>query len=212
MTPDPLPVRDPASFPEAPARPEASVHGVLLAAGTSSRFGDANKLLAPVDGDPIVRRAAAALVDSGVDGVTVVVGHGADRVEAALDGLAVTIRRNDDFAEGQSTSLRVGIEAAVERNADAALVALGDMPHVEPATHDRMLRAYERGVADALAAAFEGTRGNPVLFDASFFDRLVAVSGDVGGREILLSADAAAIETGDPGVCHDVDRPTDLRE
>lgn len=206
-----LPVRDPATFPAQRARPDASVHGVLLAAGTSSRYGDANKLLATVDGTPLVRHAATALVESAVDGVTVVVGHEHEQVAAALDGLDVTIRRNEAYADGQSTSVRVGIERAAERDADTALVALGDMPDIRSATHDLLVSAYEYGVADVLAAAYEGRRGNPVLFDARYFSALTAVDGDTGGRQLLReSDDAVAIETGDPGVLRDIDRPSDL--
>ena len=208
-----LPVREPASFPARRERPDASVHGVLLAAGTSSRYGEANKLLATVDGTALVRHAATALAESTVDGVTAVVGHEGERVAAALDGLDVTIRRNEAYADGQSTSVRAGIERAAERGADAALVALGDMPDVASATHDLLVSAYEHGVADVLAAAHEGRRGNPVLFDARFFAALTAVDGDTGGRQLLReSEEARAIETGDPGVLRDVDRPADLDE
>lgn len=206
-----LPVRRPEEFPAAVERPSASVRGVLLAAGTSSRFGDPNKLLETVEGKSLVRHAAETVVESSLDGVTVVVGHEADRVRAALDGLPVAVRTNDEYATGQSTSVRVGIADVAERGADAALVALGDMPWVSVGAVDRLVEAYRRGVSDLLVAACDGQRGNPVLFDSRFFDALTAVDGDVGGREILLEADATvAVETGDPGVRRDVDRPSDL--
>ncbi|MFB6096430.1 MAG: NTP transferase domain-containing protein [Haloferacaceae archaeon] len=207
-----LPVVEAAS-PEEPV--EAGVHGVLLAAGTSSRFGAANKLLATEAGEPIVRRAARALLDSRVRSVTVVTGHEADRVRDALAGLDVRIVHASDYAAGQSRSVRRGIEAVRTAfpDADAVVVALGDMPDVSAATIDRLLAAYEAGAGSALAAAYEGVRGNPVLFDARHFDALVGVDGDVGGRGVLRSApDAALVETGDPGVRRDVDRPGDLRE
>jgi molybdenum cofactor cytidylyltransferase len=203
--------RDPASFPTLRDRPDASVHGILLAAGTSSRYGDTNKLLATVDGTPLVRHAAAALVDSAVDGVTVVVGCEAESVTDAFSGLDVTIRQNENYADGQSTSVRVGIKSASARDADAALVALGDMPSVAPATHSLLVSAYKHGVADCMAAAHEGCRGNPVLFDAWFFPALTAVDGDVGGRQLLRDTDdAVTIETADPGVLRDVDHPNEL--
>jgi molybdenum cofactor cytidylyltransferase len=208
-----LPLRKPSTFPSTYERPSASVRGVLLAAGTSSRYGEANKLLQTVDGMPLVRYAAETLLGSAVNGVTVVVGHEADRVRAAVDDLAVAIRTNDDYTEGQSTSVRVGIGDAAERGADAALVALGDMPWVTVETVDCLVEAYRRGVSDIIVAAHEGKRGNPVLFDGRYFDRLTDVDGDVGGRHLLLnSGEAVAIETGDSGVVRDVDRQTDLPE
>ncbi|WP_144797241.1 nucleotidyltransferase family protein [Halorubrum depositum] len=197
------------------------VAGVLLAAGTSSRFGDANKLLATVDGEPVVRHAAQTLVAAGLDPVVVVVGHEADRVRAAVDDLSVDIVVNDAYEAGQSTSVRAGIDAIRsgksggrgDARVDAAIIALGDMPFVDPETVETLVAAYAAGAGDALAAAHGGDRGNPVLFDRRFFDRLADVDGDVGGREILLGGDASAlVAVDDPGVRRDVDRPTDLFE
>ncbi|MFD1571627.1 nucleotidyltransferase family protein [Halorubrum laminariae] len=193
---------------------DPGVAGVLLAAGTSSRFGDENKLLATIGGEPVVRRAARTLVDAGLDPVIVVVGHEADHVRDAVSDLPVTIAVNDAYEAGQSTSVRAGIGALSDtgdRDIDAAVVALGDMPFVDPQTVETLVAAYEADAGDALAAAFEGERGNPVLFDRRFFGRLVAVDGDRGGRAILLESGASAlVAVDDPGVRRDVDRPGDL--
>ena len=192
------------------------VAGVLLAAGTSSRYGGRNKLLEPVDGEPMVRRAARTLLVAGLDPVVVVLGHEADRVREVLadpaDGLGggLDFVENPDYADGQATSVAVGV-AALPEEVDAAVFALGDMPWVRPETVERLVDAHRSGVGTALAAAFEGERGNPVLWDARHFESLAGQSGDVGGRDLLLSTSGAAlVETGDPGVRRDVDRPGDL--
>jgi molybdenum cofactor cytidylyltransferase len=194
-------------------RDPARVGGIVLAAGTSDRFGDRNKLLATVDGDPLVRHAAETLVAAGLDPIVAVVGHDAEDVTAALDGLDVETVPNPAYAQGQSSSVRVGITALEDRSTsvDAAVLALGDMPFVEPATVEALVAAYEAGVGDALAAAYDGVRGNPVLFDRRFFADLTDVEGDVGGRKILLeSDDSACVAVSDEGVRHDIDEPTDL--
>lgn len=213
MRRDSLPAVDPAAFPSGFERRGATTRGVLLAAGTSSRYGDENKLLVALDGEPLVRRAAATLVESDVDGVTVVVGHEAEAVREALADLDVAVAANPDYAAGQSTSVRRGVRDARERGADAVLIALGDMPNVAPASVDLVVEAYERGVADVVAAGYDGRRGNPVLFDTRHFDDLVGVDGDAGGRHLLRESESAvAVETGDPGVLRDVDRPGDLAD
>jgi len=210
-----LPVLNPppdgnARTRNAEAGSDATVVGILLAAGRSERFGPGNKLLADIEGEPVVRRAARSLLSSCVDGVTVVLGHEGTRVGGALAGLDLRAVRNEAYDAGQSTSVRRGIEAARD-HADAAVIALGDMPFVDPGTIDALVAAYDAGAGTALAAAHEGERGNPVLFDAEYFGALADVSGDVGGRRILLAGDGSAlVETGDPGVLRDVDTVTDL--
>jgi len=203
-----LPVRSP---PFTPTR-EACVAGVVLAAGTSSRYGDANKLLADLDGGPVVARSVRTYLDAAVDPVVVVVGHEAERVRTALPE-GVRVVHNPDYAAGQASSVRVGIAAVAGAGADAAVVGLGDMPFVRAETVTTLVRAFRAGAGDPLAAAVDGHRGNPVCFGAPWFDDLRDVDGDVGGREILSTApDAALVETDDPGVRRDVDRPTDLPE
>jgi molybdenum cofactor cytidylyltransferase len=217
---------------DASSRPDASVAGVLLAAGTSSRFGTANKLLAPLgseasgsepvpseasdsvpsESEPLVRHAARSLLDAAeLDAVAVVVAADNAPVSDALSGMDVSLVVNPDAERGQATSVRRGVRWG--REYDAIAFALGDMPHVRPESIDRLVAAYRSGVGDALAAAFDGARGNPVLFDAHHFDALVDVEGDEGGREILLHGDRSAlVETDDPGVLVDIDTTDDLRE
>lgn len=205
MSPD-LPVVEP---PFEGDRDDARVAGVVLAAGTSSRFGEANKLLATVDGRPLVDHVVGSLLAAGLPDVVVVVGHEGDAVREALSGRPVRTVTNPDYADGQATSLRRGV-GAVE-DADGALFALGDMPGVSPATVETLVDAFAAGVGDPLAAACDGQRGNPVVFGRDLFDRLRAVEGDTGGRSVLLGeAGARLVETGDPGVVRDVDRPEDL--
>jgi len=75
------------------------------------------------------------------------------------------------------------------------------MPAVEAESLDRLVATYRAGVGDALAAAYDGIRENPVLFGRRHFETLADVTSDTGGREVLLTADGAAlIETGDRGV------------
>jgi molybdenum cofactor cytidylyltransferase len=192
------------------ARP--AVVGVLLAAGTSSRYGDANKLLADLDGKPVVRHAAETLLDADLD-VVVVLGHEADRVRSALVDLDVRFVENPNYERGQSTSVRAGVEAVARTDADAVVFLPGDMPSVSPETVETLIAAHGAGVGDALAAAHDGRRGNPVLFARRHFADLRGVEGDVGGRAVLLGSERSAlVAVDDPGVTADVDTPADLAE
>jgi molybdenum cofactor cytidylyltransferase len=190
-----------------------TIVGVVLAAGTSSRYGTENKLLTDWAGAPIVRHATTTIERSGVDTTVVVVGHDAENVRGAVDGPADVVLRNERYAAGQGTSVERGVAAAREYDADAVLFALGDMPRVAVESVNRLVAAYRYGVGDALAVAHDGERGNPVLFDAVHFPALSDVTGDIGGRQIFLRNDESAlVETGDPGVLLDVDAPQHLEK
>lgn len=202
------------SPPDEQSRQEPKrVTGVLLAAGTSSRFGSENKLLTDLEGEPIVRHAIRTLIEARVEPVIVVLGHEADRLERTLDGFPVEFVRNDAYNDGQATSVRTGIQAVQTQapESDGALVALGDMPFVTPETIESLVTSYEAGLGNALAPAFDGKRGNPVLFDRRFFEQLTAVDGDVGGRKILLEGDRGVlVSVDDQGVHRDIDTTADL--
>lgn len=188
---------------------EPTVVGVLLAAGGSSRFGERNKLLAEIDGEPLVRRAARTLLDSRVSRVVAVLGHQSSAVRDALADFDVAFVANDAYERGLSTSVERGTRAAADGDTDAAIFLPGDMPFVESATVDLLVDCFAGGITDAVAAAYEGQRGNPVLFGADHFDALCAVDGDVGGRDILLD-DGVLLDTDDVGVVTDIDTQNDL--
>ncbi|WP_067223437.1 NTP transferase domain-containing protein [Stappia indica] len=161
------------------------IEGVLLAAGQSRRAGGVNKLLARIDGEPLVRIAAKAALASGLSGLTVVTGHMAREVAAALSGLDVALVQNPDYADGMAGSIRTGVKA-LGPDTDAAMILLADMPGITAAVLDRLIEAYRphEGVTLVLATT-HGKRGNPVLWDRSHFDALARLEGDTGARHLI---------------------------
>ncbi len=201
--------------PRAEPAPEAGrkVAALVLAAGRSTRMGGPNKLLEQVGGKPLVRIAVEQALASRASPVIVVTGHQRERVEQALAGLPLQFVHNPDFAEGLSTSLRTGI-AAVPAAADAAIVCLGDMPHVTGKLIDRLIAAFDpaRG-ALVVVPTIAGKRGNPVVWSRRFFGDLMAVDGDVGARHLIAGYAEAVTEVAleDAGALTDVDTPEALR-
>lgn len=187
------------------------VGGIVLAAGTSSRFATGNKLLARVEGTPVIERVLTVVRRSALDDVVAIVGHEANSVTDAIAHLDVPTRLNDEYAEGQSTSVRSGIDVARDAGWDAAMMFLGDMPFIRPGTVDELVEVYRTGGATIVAPRYEGERGNPVLFDQVHFETLASVDGDSGGRELVSNHNGTAfVETDDRGVRRDVDTEADL--
>lgn len=160
------------------------IAGILLASGASTRFGG-DKLLAPLDGRPVVRWSADALVDR-VDTLVVVVREEALTVRRALEGLPIRWAINHDAERGMSTAIRAGI-AALPASVEAAIVALGDQPLVDPGVVERLVARWREHSAPAVQPRYDDGRGHPVLFDRSLFPALSALEGDVGARAVLES-------------------------
>ena len=199
------------SVPAVPAG-TPNVAALVLAAGQSSRMGGTNKLLAGVDGVPMVLRAVNAALASKAASVTVVTGHEADQVEALLAGCRVNLVRNPDYAHGMSTSLRAGIRA-LPPEAEAAVVLLADMPRVSAVHVDRLIDAFEAQQPSIIVPRRNGQRGNPILWPRAFFAAMQNVAGDQGARGVL-EANAGRlrfVDMDDDAIHADVDTPADLR-
>ncbi len=205
-----MPVLTPDQLTRETPQKELVVWGVVLAAGSSRRFGTANKLLADYRGKVVVEHAVETVVHSRVDGISVVTGYESERVQAALKDYPVKFVHNADYSDEQSTSVRAAVRAARAHDADAILIMLGDMPAVAVQSLDLLIEAYHSDVADIIIAAVDQTRGNPVLFDRSMFDKLTTVDGDIGGRRLFETNTTVAVETNDKGVRKDIDRHEDL--
>jgi molybdenum cofactor cytidylyltransferase len=203
----PSPRSEPAATPDG-----GRIAAIVLAAGRASRMGS-NKLVAELDGEPIVRRTVRAVLGSHARPVVVVTGHEADAVRSALAGFDVRFVHNPDFADGMSTSLRVGLAAAGA--VDAALICLGDMPRLRAEHFDAVIDAFRAGDPDGIVVpTYDRKRGNPVLWPRRYFAEIAALSGDVGARALIdRHADQLRlVSIDDPAILVDVDTPAALAE
>ncbi len=164
------------------------VAAILLAAGSSSRMRGADKLMEDAQGAPMIRRAAEALIASRADETVAVLRPGDEARRAALSGLGLRIVENPEAAEGMGASIRAGM-AAIAPGADAALIALADMPEIGAREIDSLLAAFdpEEGREIVRAATAGGAPGNPALFGRRYFEELQALEGDVGARSVLAA-------------------------
>lgn len=184
---------------------------VILAAGQSRRMGKINKVLIEIDGKPMARHAIDAARAAGADPVIVVTGHTAEDVHRAL-GDDVIYVHNPDYAQGLSTSLRAGI-IAVPSSCDGALVALSDMPGIQPEHIRQLMRAHDPDEGHVICVpTWNGERGNPVLWDRRFFDDFMSLGGDIGAKHLIAENADLVIEVpvDDDAVLIDVDSPDAL--
>lgn len=159
---------------------------VLLAAGGSRRMGRPKQLL-PVKGRPLVRHLAELVLQAPVRPVVIVLGANAREIGPVLAGLPVHLAVNPAWNEGLGSSLRVGVEAALEQlpQLDALIIALADQPAL-PARHlEALIRKFHGGGCSIVASQTGADRVPPALFAARWFPALRAVTGDHGARTLL---------------------------
>jgi molybdenum cofactor cytidylyltransferase len=189
--------------------------GILLAAGRGRRFDPAglrNKLLQPLAGESVVVASARKLL-AAVPRVVAVVPPLDAGVGAQLAALGCDVTVCPDADSGMAASLTHAIRHSLASDPapQAWLVALGDMPYVDPSTLRRLADALAAGAGIA-APVVDGLRGNPVGFGAVHLDALLASSGDMGARRLLQAFPVTDIPVEDPGIFRDIDRPEDLTE
>ena len=185
------------------------IAGVVLAAGSASRFG-APKQLAELDGIPLLEHALRAVeAVPAIERVVAVLGAHAEEVLAGVDlGRAEPVLCAS-WAEGQAASLRCGIAAVAD--AEAAVLMLGDMPRVTPQVIARLADiAAQHGALARARAVYDGVPGHPVVLGSAYFDRVAALRGDVGARELLEAIGAFSVECGQLCSAADVDTPAAL--
>ncbi len=174
------------------------IAAIVLAAGTSSRMGR-QKLLLPMEGGrALVRLSVERVLAAGLDHTVVVLGRDAEAVAQAVAGLPVRTVVNPRYAEGQSTSLRAGLDALPPAT-EAAVVALGDQPLPDPGLIGRLVAVFRETRQPIVVPRYTDGRGNPVLFAARLFAELRAVTGDQGGRAVVARDPARVAEVPVPG-------------
>ncbi|MFN2643487.1 MAG: NTP transferase domain-containing protein [Burkholderiales bacterium] len=183
-----------------------NIIGLLLAAGSASRFGSDKLRHRLPHGVPIAVQAARNLKTS----VTrVLAAVRAPEMRALFSAEECDTALCERAHEGMGASLACAVRAAGKT--DAYIVALADMPFVRPSTIAAVREALENGAALA-APYFRARRGHPVGIAGRFYDELIALSGDDGARHLLAAheRELVKIPVGDPGVIRDIDRPEDL--
>ena len=189
--------------------------GILLAAGRGARFGGA-KLLTPL---PAAAHGAGAGTAIGVASclhllsalpeVVAVVRPGDSMLASSLRSVGARVVECARADEGMGASLACGVAASAQ--AEGWIVALADMPWIDPATIALVADAI-RGGSDLVATSHIGVRGHPVGFARQHYTALTALVGDEGAKSILATHrdGLRLIEVADSGVLRDVDTRADI--
>ncbi len=186
------------------------LEGIILAAGESRRMGYPKPLLR-IGGQTFIERIAETML-AVVPRLVIVLGAHCERVRAAIPRDArLAVVENPNYARGQLSSLKVGL-GALQPDAAAALVHLGDHPMVRVETFRAVVDWYNQTRKPIVIARHDGHRGHPVVFDRVLFSELQSAPEEEGARHVV-NADAsrvAYVDLDDLGINLDLDTPSDL--
>lgn len=196
------------------------VQMALLAAGSGSRFtGAGHKLLAllpATTGRPtesVIHRCIATAVEARSGTLLVITGRldadalGLDQI-ADVDAADFEVAHNDRWAEGQMTSVQVGLRAATDRRAEVTVIGLADQPGIEPDAWNAVARAVTTSTPIGVAT-YDRRRANPVALHRDAWD-LLPTSGDEGARALMRLRPDLVIEVPCTGSPMDIDTVEDL--
>ena len=185
------------------------IAGIVLAAGQATRYREPKQLL-DWHGESFIRSVARTALDAGLDPVLVISGCYADSIGQQIKDIPAQIVHNERWAEGQSTSIRAGIDA-LPPNTGAAIFLLADQPQVNRPVLCALREHHAKSLAPIIAPLVHGERANPVIFDRVTFSDLMSLVGDIGGRAIFKDYPVAYMPWHDDLLLSDIDLPEDYK-
>ncbi len=182
------------------------INGLILAAGNSSRLGQAKQLL-QYQSRSLLKHIENMIVPH-VNLLYAVLGFRAEEFIRELDNSVVVI--NPDWARGMGSSFRVGMTKA-KKDADAVLVTLCDQPKIPKEHYIALIDLAKQHPQNIIASAYNGIIGVPVIFPRILFKQLDTIEGEQGAQKIIKDNHDHVITIRCDHAACDIDNPNDLR-
>lgn len=159
------------------------ISAIILAAGESKRMGMPKQLMR-LGRDTILGQTIDNFLSSKVSEIIVVVGCRAQETIKAIANRTVKVAINSSYQQGMGNSISVGLNFISDK-VQGIMIALADQPFIGNQTIDQLIEAFSSNNKGIVIPVHKGRRGHPVIFDTKYKQELLALKGDVGGREII---------------------------
>ena len=184
------------------------LYAVVLAAGSSSRFGSAKQLVR-LGGRPLLHIAVTRAAEVTGNALIVVLGAGAAQLAPLLKHSPGSVVVNRDWREGIGSSIRAAM-ARLPPTCRGVMLLLADQAAVTADDLRRLSGTWRKQPQYIAAAEYDGTSGAPAIFPRNQFRELAELRGDVGARELLRRSADRVVRVPMPSAAIDVDTPEDL--
>ncbi len=166
----------------------ASVVLILLAAGSSTRFGT-DKLSFQIDGMPMLSRSIRFYAKDSMSSIItkriLVTQPFQEHFISEAEAIGYEIALNTHPERGISESIRIGLERTNPSDVDGYLFSVADQPYLTEKTVLRLLTKFKEDTSRIVVPMAEGQSGNPVVFPASYYKELCLLEGDCGGKQVV---------------------------
>ncbi len=187
------------------------IAGIILAAGSSCRMGNRNKLMIDINGKTILETVISTTLKAEVNPLIVVLGNDADQIQKTLEEYPVKFVKNYKWETGMSSTIKAGIEALGD-DIEGSMILLGDMPGINTKDIKSLLIKFcELDNKKIIYPVKNGQQGNPVIFPKSYFNELTLLLGDRGAKSILNDENSVGVEIHSQGILIDIDTESDLK-
>ena len=190
--------------------------GIVLAAGMSSRFGRPKQLM-ELGGKTVLEWTLSACLDSRLESIYLILGYAYKEIKETIPEMIkhprLNILVNPNYKKGQSTSLQTGI-LEIRDTHPSAMFILGDQPFIDSKTINHLLACFWASEKNICVPFSQKKRGNPVIFNALFYDKINSIRGDMGARGIIENhpEHILRVPVVRPSFFHDIDTRKDFEK
>ncbi len=159
---------------------------IVLAAGSSTRMGENNKLTLPYLNSTILETVVNQIQQSKVDEIILVLGHEQEKIkELFIENQRIHFCYNSRHLSGMTTSIQTGIQSTA-KDTNGYLICLSDMPFLDKNDYNKILQATTQK-KEILIPFINQQKGNPVYFSKHFKPNILAHQAMNGCKEIVMA-------------------------
>jgi molybdenum cofactor cytidylyltransferase len=174
---------------------------IILAAGSSQRMGNRNKLLLPFGGKTVLETTISNILAAGIEELIVVTGNEAAQAEEAIKHLPVTVIHNPGYKKGMTSSIQEGVRNAKGKG---YMICLADMVLITPEEYGLLRNSYNEQLSldpeCICIPQYNNEKGNPVIFSSRYRESILQHPEMEGCKRIVQLNKAH---------CHWIEMPTD---
>jgi len=161
---------------------------IILAAGSSTRFGKPKQLL-NYKGRKLIQHIISIASESVANKTIVVLGAHHELISPQIEmNEKVHVFINEEWNEGIASSIRAGLKKLqiINPASDGAILSVCDQPFITTQLLNDLIAEKNQSQKNIVACEYENTMGIPVLFDKTLFPDLMELKGDTGAKKIIM--------------------------